>query len=258
MSGCNSRKSGKLPEMNRNSGITMIQYTVTGTYPHSTEAFTEGLIYHDDKLFESTGSPDEYPFTRSVIGIDNLITGKMDVKVEIDRKKYFGEGILFLNNKLYQLTYRNQMGFIYNPEDFKQTGTFRYSNKEGWGMTTDGKSIIMSDGTNFITYWDPDSLKVIKKINVTYNGSPALYVNELEYIDGFIYANIWTTNYIAKINPVNGKIVSLLDLTTLLMKAKQKYRRSEATNGIAYDPVKDRIFVTGKLWPYIFEIKFPH
>jgi len=259
ITGCNNDRSSGLHSVNKtNNGISLIKYTVTNTYPHSIESYTEGLIFHDNKLFESTGSPENYPDTKSVIGIVNLKTGEIDVKVEIDRNKYFGEGILFFNNKLYQLTYKNQSGFIYNSKDFKQIGTFSYVNKEGWGMTTDGNSIIMSDGTNFITYWDPDSLKESKKINITYNGSSALYANELEFINGFIYANIWTTNYIAKIDPANGKILGLIDLTTLYLKALKENPRSEATNGIAYDSKRNRIFVTGKFWPYIFEIKFQH
>jgi glutaminyl-peptide cyclotransferase len=254
---CNNDRSSKLQSVNKDiNGISLLKYTITNTYPHSIESYTEGLLFHDNKLFESTGSPENYPNTRSVIGIVNLKTGEIDVKVEIDRVKYFGEGILFFKNKLYQLTYKNQLGFIYDSKNFKQIGTFHYLNKEGWGMTTDGNSIIMSDGTNFITYWDPDSLKVIKKINITYNGSSALYANELEFINGFIYANIWTTNYIAKIDPINGKIVGLIDLTTLFFKAKKENPQSEATNGIAYDLKRNRIFVTGKFWPFIFEIKF--
>lgn len=254
---CNNERTSRLHSQNKDTnGLSLIKYTITNTYPHSIESYTEGLIFHDDKLFESTGSPEDYPNTRSVIGSVNLKTGEIDVKVEIDRNKYFGEGILFFKNKLYQLTYKNQLGFIYDAKDFKQIGTFSYTNKEGWGMTTDGNSIIMSDGTNFITYWDPDSLKVIKKLNITYNGSSALYANELEFINGFIYANIWTTNYIAKIDPLNGKIVGLVDLTTLFLKARKGNPQSEATNGIAYDSKRNEIFVTGKFWPFIFEIRF--
>ena len=256
---CNNDRTSRLQSLNKDiNGISLIKYTIKNTYPHSIESYTEGLIFHDNKLFESTGSPENYPKTRSVIGIVNLKTGNIDVKVEIDRDKYFGEGILFFKNKLYQLTYKNQLGFIYDSDNFKQIGTFSYINKEGWGMTTDGNSIIMSDGTNFITYWDPDSLKVIKKINITYNGSSALYANELEFINGYIYANIWTTNYIAKIDPKSGKIVGLIDLTTLFLKSRKENPQSEATNGIAYDSKRNRIFVTGKFWPYIFEIKFQH
>lgn len=259
LTGCNNNSNSRHKTRDRNiNGISIIEYSLKKTYPHSIDSYTEGFLFHDNKLFESTGSPENYPNTRSVIGIVNLKTGKIDVKVEIDRNKYFGEGILFFNNKLYQLTYKNQLGFIYDSEDFSQTGTFNYLNKEGWGMTTDGSSIIMSDGSNFITYWDPDSLKEIKKLNITYNGSSALYANELEFINGFIYANVWTTNYIAKIDPSDGKIVGLIDLTSLFLKARKENPQSEATNGIAYHSKKDRVFVTGKFWPYIFEIKFHH
>jgi len=256
MSGCNHEPRIKQkPGIGKTNGVSMIRYSVIKTYPHSTDSFTEGLLFHDGKLFESTGSPENYPETRSVIGPVDLQTGKIDVKVEIDRNRYFGEGILFFNNKLYQLTYKNQTGFIYDAGSFKQTATFSYPNKEGWGMTTDGTSIIMSDGTNYITYWDPADLKEKRKINVTYNGTSALYVNELEFIDGYIYANIWTTNNIAKIDTADGRIVGLIDLTPLFMKARKENPASEATNGIAYDSRKGRLFVTGKLWPYIFEIK---
>jgi glutaminyl-peptide cyclotransferase len=259
LSGCNNNsKSSKKTNIKNINGTPIIEYSIKKNLPHSTDSYTEGFIFHDDKLYESTGSPEEYPNPRSVIGIVNLKTGKIDVKVEIDRNKYFGEGILFFNNKLYQLTYKNQLGFIYDSKTFKQIGTFTYANKEGWGMTSDGKSIIMSDGTNFITYWDPENLKEIKKINITYNGASALYANELEYINGYIYANVWTTNYIAKIDTADGKIVGLIDLTSLFQRAKRENPLSEATNGIAYDSKKDRVFVTGKFWPYIFEIKFQH
>lgn len=253
--GCNNNSSSE----NRTiDGITLIEYSLKKTYPHSIDYYTEGFLFHDNKLFESTGSPENYPNTKSVIGIVDLKTGKIDVKVAIDRNKYFGEGILFFNNKLYQLTYKNQLGFIYDSQDFKQIGTFNYSNKEGWGMTTDGSSIIISDGTSFLSYWDPESLNEVKKLSITYNGSSALYANELEYINGFIYANIWTTNYIAKIDPTGGEIVGLIDLTSLFVKAKIENPQSEATNGIAYDSKKDKVYVTGKFWPYIFEIKFQH
>ncbi len=256
--GCNNNSSSKKKSGNRTiNGITLLDYSVNKTYPHSIDSYTEGLLFHDNELFESTGSPENYPNTRSVIGIVDLNTGKIDVKIDLARK-YFGEGILILKNKLFQLTYKNQLGFIYDSQNFKQIGTFNYSNEEGWGMTTDGSSIIMSDGTNFITYWDPDSLNEIKKLNITYNGSSALYANELEYINGFIYANIFTTNYIAKINPTDGKIVGLIDLTSLFDKAKNENPNSEATNGIAYNSKEDKILVTGKFWPYIFEIGFQH
>ena len=259
VTGCtNSNQPVKRRTRINDNSIQSISYSVVKTYPHDTESFTEGLLFHDNHLFESTGSPVEFPKTRSVIGIVDFKTGKIDIKLEFDRNKYFGEGIVFFNDKLFQLTYLNQTGFIYDSKTYNQIGTFTYSNKQGWGMTTDGKSIIMTDGTNVITYWDPDSLKVVKTLDITFNGSSALYMNELEYINGFLYANIWTTNNIAKIDPQNGRIIGIIDLSSLYLKAKKKYPMSEATNGIAYDSVKDRIFVTGKFWPFIFQIKFPH
>jgi glutaminyl-peptide cyclotransferase len=255
--GKGSHSSGK--QHSRAAGSPeQINYSVVKTYPHDRQSFTEGLIFHDNELYESTGSPEVYPEARSIIGIVDLKKGKTIVKAEIDKSKYFGEGILFLNCKLYQLTYKNQTGFIYDAKSFRQTGTFTYSNKEGWGMTTDGHSIIMSDGTNMITYWDPADLHETRKLNVTFNGSSALYMNELEYIDGFIYANVWTTNSIVKIDPNDGKIAGIMDLTSLFLQARKENPASEATNGIAYDSKRDRIYVTGKFWPYIYQIRFEH
>lgn len=259
LTGCSNNSLLNMKEIpTQDNTINAIGLSIIKTYPHDTDSYTEGLVFHNKQLYESTGSPEIFPNTISVIGPVNLKTGKIEKKVELDRNKFFGEGIVFFNDKLFQLTYKNQMGFIYDSKTFNQIRTFMYSNKEGWGMTTDGKSIIMSDGTNTITYWEPDSLNEIKKLNVTFNGSSALYMNELEYINGFIYANIWTTNNIAKIDPNNGKIVGIIDLTTLYLKAKKENPLSETTNGIAYDSKKDRIFVTGKFWPYIYQIEFKH
>lgn len=259
VSGCSDKNPfGKGSGSNNDHQVKSISFKVVNTYPHDTKSFTEGFLFHDNQLYESTGSPEEFPETRSLVGIVDLKTGKIDVKVELDKNTYFGEGIVFFRDRLFQLTYKNQMGFIYDSGSFNKIDSFTYSNKEGWGLTTDGKSIIMSDGTNIITFLDPDSLKVIRSPGITFNGASALYVNELEYINGYLYANIWTTNNIAKIDPLSGKIVGIIDLTSLFMEARKKNPGSEATNGIAWDPAKDRILVTGKFWPFIFEIKFPH
>jgi len=253
----NNSQTNKKP-IKSSKSIQSINFKVIKTYPHDTDSFIEGFLFYNNQLFESTGSPEEFPETRSVFGIADLNTGKIDIKVELDRNNFFGEGIVILNGKIFQITYKNQTGFIYDLKSYKKTGSFRYSNKEGWGLTTDGKNIIMSDGTNIITYLDPDSLKVVKTLNVTFNGSSALYMNELEFIDGYLYANIWTTNNIAKIDPSTGAIVGIIDLSSLFYEAKKSYTLSEATNGIAYDSSKDRIFVTGKFWPTIYQIKFSH
>jgi glutamine cyclotransferase len=254
---CSNPPTGKRTG-EKNNTIQTISFKVIRTYPHDTGSFTEGFLFHDNQLYESTGSPEEFPETRSVFGKVDLKTGKINIKAELDRNKYFGEGIVIFKDRLLQLTYKNQTGFIYDLKTFKNTGSFKYPNKEGWGLTTDGRVIIMSDGTNIITYLDPDSLKVTKTLDITFNGSSALYMNELEFINGFLYANVWTTNNIAKIDPATGKIVGIIDLSSLYNEARKTYRMSEATNGIAYDPLQDRIFVTGKFWPVIYQITFPH
>jgi glutamine cyclotransferase len=254
---CSNSPNGSRAVKNSNT-IQAINFKVITTYPHDTGSFTEGFLFHDSQLYESTGSPEEFPETRSVFGIVDLKTGKINIKAELDRNKYFGEGIVISKDRLLQLTYKNQTGFIYDLKTFKNTGSFKYPNKEGWGLTTDGRNIIMSDGTNIITYLDPDNLNVTKTLNITFNGSSALYMNELEFINGFLYANVWTTNNIAKIDPATGKIVGIIDLSSLYNEARKTYRMSESTNGIAYDPLKDRIFVTGKFWPVIYQITFPH
>ena len=242
------------------SGNTVpeINYTVVNTFPHDTLSFTEGFLFNEGQLVESTGSPDNLPYTKSVFGRVDLKTGKIDKKAELDRKIYFGEGIVFLKNKIYQLTYKNQIGFIYDAKTVKKIGQFTYTNKEGWGLTTDGTNIIMSDGTNNLTYLDPNTLNVIKTLSVSENGFAEDYLNELEYIKGFIFANVWTTNKIVKIDPVSGKIVGKLDFISLIHEVKNKYPNATELNGIAFDSISNKIYITGKLWPNIYEINFPH
>ncbi|MEO5889570.1 MAG: glutaminyl-peptide cyclotransferase [Ferruginibacter sp.] len=235
----------------------IVNYAVTKIFPHDTTLFTEGFLVHNNQLFESTGSPEDLPQTRSVIGIIDLATGKMDKKIEIDRSKYFGEGIAILNNKLYQLTYTTQVGFIYDARSFKKIGQFTYTNKQGWSLTTDGRELIMDDGTDKITFLDTTGLKPSRILSVTENGSPVIKLNELEFIKGFIYANIWLTNFIVKIDPSNGKVVGKLDLSSLSFEAKNKNPGADALNGIAYDSANDKVYVTGKLWPNIYQLDFP-
>lgn len=234
-----------------------IKFTVGNQYPHDVTSFTEGFLFHDNQLFESTGATDNLPQTRSLFGIVDLKTGKIDVKAELDRNIYFGEGIVFLNGKVFQLTYKNQMGFIYDGKTYKNIGKFNYTNHEGWGLTTDGKHLIMSDGTSYLTYLDPDNFSVVKVLDVGENDYVVENLNELEYIKGFIYANIWTTSTIVKIDPNTGDVVAKMDLSPLLYESKVKNPGSLETNGIAYDSINNRVLVTGKLWPTIYEIKFP-
>lgn len=251
-------KSSETETADPASGIPVINYSVTGSFPHDTTLFTEGFLIHEGKLFESTGSPDDLPKTKSMVGIIDLSTGKMDKKIELDKTKYFGEGIVFLNNKLYQLTYKNQLGFIYDAKSFKQIDTFSYLNAEGWSLTTDGINLIMSDGTTTLTFISPDNLKPVKTITVTENGIALKWLNELEYIKGFIYSNVWQSNDLVKIDPSNGKVVGRIDLNSLALEAKYKNPNSDVMNGIAYDSTTDKVYVTGKLWSNIYQINFPH
>lgn len=253
ISGCKKKKSTSLKTENKN--VPNIKHSFVRYYPHSTNSFTEGLLFHDGKLFESTGAPDELPKTRSLFGTVDLNTGEINIKVELDRSQYFGEGITFLNDKVFQLTYKSKVGFIYDATTFKQIKEFTIPSKEGWGLTTDGNYLIMSDGTHVLTYLDANSLEVIKTVAVSENGFAKTKLNELEYINGYIYANIWMTNFIIKIDPKNGEVVGKLDLTSYANEAASIFPEALELNGIAYNPETGNTFVTGKLWPRIYEIK---
>jgi glutamine cyclotransferase len=234
--------------------LPAIRYTIVNRYPHDELSFTEGFLFHQGELFESTGSPENLPQTQSVLGAVDLKTGKINKKVELDRTVYFGEGIAFLNNKVYQLTYKNKTGFIYDAKSFKKLGQFSYANEEGWGMTTDRTFLIMSDGTDQLTFLEPFTMKPSKKISVTENGLAVKHLNELEYINGFIYANIWLTNSIVKIDPMNGHVVAKIDLSELMNEVKYGHPNAAELNGIAFNEINGHVYVTGKLWPTIYEL----
>ncbi len=235
-----------------------INYALIITYPHDTTSYTEGLLVHNGQLFESTGSPENMPQTRSLFGTLDTITGKISKKAELDRNKYFGEGIVFLNDKVFQLTYQTRIGFIYDAKTFRKLGEFSFPGREGWGMTTDSISLIMSDGTNNLYFLDPVDFKTVKKLEVENEKGPVMKINELEYINNYIYANIYETNSVIKIDPSTGKVAGLIDLTSLANEAKSRYPGSMEINGIAYDPVSHRIYITGKMWPTLYGILFAH
>lgn len=253
--GCNGSPEHAGNSDQANESIPLINYTLIKSYPHDTSSFTEGFVMHAGKLFESTGASQDIPQTRSLFGVVDLKTGEIEVKAELDRLKYFGEGIAFLNGQVFQLTYKTKVGFVYDAVNFKKLNEFTFPSAEGWGLTSDGTNLIMSDGTYELSYLDPISLQLIKKISVTENGYAKNNLNELEYIKGFIYANIWLTNTIVKIDPADGKVVGQLDLSSLANEAKNSYSGSLEMNGIAYDSIANRIFVTGKLWPKIYELQ---
>ncbi|GET20556.1 glutaminyl-peptide cyclotransferase [Prolixibacter denitrificans] len=224
-------------------------YKITATYPHNTKFFTEGLLIHNGYLYEGTGEKGQ-----SVIAKQVLKTGKILQEKKLD-KKYFGEGITILDNKLYQLTYKAQTGFIYDVKTFDKTGQWHYEAKEGWGMTNDGTNLIMSDGTENLRFLNPDNQQVLKTISVYDDKGPVKYLNELEYINGEIWANVWTTNTIVRINPNNGKVLGRIDLTGLLsVMYRDENKPIDVLNGIAWNAKTNAIYVTGKLWPKLFEI----
>ncbi|HRR05609.1 MAG TPA: glutaminyl-peptide cyclotransferase [Candidatus Woesebacteria bacterium] len=220
-------------------------YKIINTYPHDRAAFTQGLIFNDGFLYESTGL-----YGRSSLRKVNLKTG-MILKKHLLPPLVFAEGITLLGTKIIQLTWKSKMGFVYNKENFEVLQTFHYPT-EGWGITNDGKQLIMSDGSSTLFFLDPETFKEIDKIDVRdQEGAAVKGINELEYIKGEIFANIWPTMRIARISPKTGKVMGWIDLAGVVPLEKD----TDVLNGIAYDEKNDRLFVTGKLWPKVFEIK---
>lgn len=226
-----------------------IDYIVKSAWPHDIGTFTEGLVIHNGKLYESTGQNG-----KSWIGTVDIKTGMPDKKVVLDNK-YFGEGITILNNKVYQLTYRTKIGFIYDLHTFKKTGEFTYDNAEGWGLTHNNEHLIMSDGTDKLTYLDTLTLKPVKTLAVRDEKGPVKNLNELEYVNGFIYANIWETNLIARIDEKTGQVVGRLDLTAKANEVAMVHPSADVLNGIAYHDQTKSLLVTGKYWPFIFVLQ---
>ncbi len=259
LAGC-ADHSGDTTTENRATAaaIPNLNFAVGSIYKHDATSYTEGLLFHDRQLFESSGATPGDTRTRSMAGVENMNTGKIDIKIELDKKRYFGEGIAFFKNRLYQLTYKNQTGFIYDATTYQRLDSFRYHNAEGWALTTDSNSLIMSDGTGTLTYLDPASLRPVKSLSVTENGAVLDSLNELEYIKGYIYANRYMQDYIVKIDPGTGKVVGKLDLSSLVQYERSRNPDGDVLNGIAYDPDSDKIYVTGKLWAGIYQLIFAH
>lgn len=237
-----------------NSMPSVSGFTVVKEYMHDKDAFTQGLVFHDGFLYESTGQ-----HGRSSLRKVELQTGKV-LQKHLVPEDYFAEGITILGGKIYQLTWQSSLGFVYDLTDFKLLKEFRYSG-EGWGLTNDGKSLILSDGTHVIRFLNPETFNVERTIVVMNDdGNPLMRLNELEYVKGEIWANIWQSeligkpNIIARIDPANGKLLGWINLDKISPSdSGSDYENS--LNGIAYDEKDDRIFVTGKNWSKLFEIK---
>ena len=228
-------------------GIPVYGYEVAHVFPHDADAFTQGLIFHDGKLLESTGE-----VGRSSLRRVEMETGKVVQRVDVP-VPYFAEGLTLLKGKIYQLTWQHQLGFIYDAWTFDKLGEFNYQG-EGWGLTNDGQSLILSDGSNHLRFLDPDNFQVRKTIAVVDGLTPVTEINELEYIHGEIYANIWHADRIARIDPQTGRVVGWINLAGLLFPGEVQDEEA-VLNGIAYDEATSRLFVTGKLWPKLFEIR---
>lgn len=224
----------------------MLGYRVVATYPHDTEAFTQGLIFYDGQLYEGTGLNGESSLRRV-----DLASGTVLQRIDLPAE-YFGEGIALFNDRIYQLTWQNKIGLIYDRASFTQLGSWSYET-EGWGLTHDGSQLIMSDGSDTLRFLDPQTLAVQRSVQVRAEGQPVTRLNELEYIDGQVYANIWQTDMIARIDPQSGAVTAWIDLSGLL-PLEERLPNTDVLNGIAYDPATDRLFVTGKRWPKLYEI----
>jgi len=221
-------------------------YRVLAVYPHDKDAFTQGLVYYQGDFYESTGLRG-----RSSVRRVDLETGEVLQIRELD-DAYFGEGLTLRNHRLYQLTWQSHVGFIYDRASFDLLDTFRYDT-EGWGLTHNGQELIMSDGTPNLYFLDPDTLELLRKVWVEDENGPVWRLNELEYIDGEVYANVWQTDRIARIDPDTGRVTAWIDLTGLL--PPEDRAAANVLNGIAWDEQGGRLFVTGKLWPKLFQIE---
>jgi glutamine cyclotransferase len=224
-----------------------VSYEVVSSYPHDPTSFTQGLVWHDGTLYESTGLKGESKLRRL-----EFPSGKVLKEINL-ASEFFGEGLALVDSRLIQLTWQSHKGFVYDLNTFRQLQEFAYDT-EGWGLTYDGKNLILSDGSSNLFYLDPQTFKPVKKLAVTMNGKPISDLNELDFIDGEIWSNVWQTDLIVRIDPSTGRVTSFLNLKGILAPS-DKTGREDVLNGIAYDAEKKRIFVTGKLWPRIFEIR---
>jgi len=229
------------------SDTPVYSYEIVNVYPHDASAFTEGLVFADGVLYEGTGLHGS-----SSLRQVELATGRVLKEYRVPAQ-YFGEGITLWNDTLIQLTYQSHLGFVYDKDSFALSRTFSYPT-EGWGLTHGGTHLIMSDGTAALYSLDPGSFEVVSWLEVTDRGTAIAQLNELEYIKGTIYANVWPTNRIAMISPETGELVGWLELNGLL-SAEDRLQPVDVLNGIAYNPVQDRLFVTGKYWPKLFELE---
>ena len=231
------------------AGAKLLTYSIVGTYPHDTSSYTQGLLIYNGKMYEGTGN-----YGRSKLMEVDLKTGKSGRVVSLD-KQYFGEGITILNDTVYQLTWKEKKVFVYALKDFRKLKEIPVD-IEGWGLTNDGKNLIVSTGSSELHYFDPSTFKLTKTQTVTEAGMPVSNINELEFINDFVYANQYLAPYILKINPENGEVLAKADLTSMWDRIKAIDPDADVPNGIAYDAATKKIYITGKWWPELYEVQF--
>jgi glutamine cyclotransferase len=231
------------------AGAPVTVATAVRSYPHDPKAFTQGLVFRNGELLESTGR-----FGESSLRRVKLETGEVLQRVDVPRE-YFAEGLTVLGGRAYQLTWQSKVGFIYDLATFKRVGTFDYEG-EGWGLTTDGTSLILSDGTSVLRFLDPATFRVTRTLEVKNGAEFVDQINELEWVRGEIWANVWHKDWIARIDPRDGHVIGWLDVGQLLPEATAADPEA-VPNGIAFDPATGRLFITGKLWSRLFEISAP-
>lgn len=236
------------PEPGSEGPPTIYDVEIVKAYPHDAQAFTQGLYYKNGYLYESTGLKG-----RSTVRKVEIETGKVLQRKDLP-ETLFGEGVTDWRGEIIGLTWRSQVGFVYDEKSFDTKRRFTYPG-EGWGVTTDGDRLIMSDGTSSLRFLNPRTLKETGRIAVTLKGKPLANLNELEWVDGEIYANVWLTDAIVRIDPQSGRVVGVIDLSSLHKALGADAQAIDVLNGVAYDAKDKRLFVTGKLWPKLFEIK---
>ncbi len=254
ISSCNNKSNNDVTIDSGNPPPPAINFSIVKVYPHDTSSYTEGLELRNNILYESGGN----------YGSSKLVQKTLDGKIEKSiplTKNYFGEGITILNNKIYQLTWREHKVFVYDATTFKKINELSWP-YEGWGMTNDGKNLIISTGNSVLYFVNPDNFRILNQINVTNNYGPVSNINEVEYVGGVIYANVYETDNILKINPETGAVLGKLDCSNILLKSGMSYNPNNypgntgnVLNGIAYDSTKKSFYITGKMWPALFEIK---
>lgn len=244
------KNNGGVSDDNANPAPPILSFTVVKIYPHDTTSFTEGLIWFNNTLYEGTGNKGSSRLIHS-----DIETGKTIKDVKLP-KDFFGEGVTILNDRIYELTWQEHKGFVYDLNSFQKLQEFEWP-FEGWGMTNNGKELIISTGSSNLYFVNPDNFKISKTVGVSDNYGPVGNINELEYVNGVIYANHYLTQEIMRIDPESGKVTGRLDLTSIMDSNGVKYNpgKLDVLNGIAYNAEKNTLYVTGKYWPALFEIK---